>query len=60
MRSAVWSSVMSDADSASEDNVVQSMPWYTLETAEAEQSKKKESTSPEFPGKGTLGRLIML
>lgn len=42
------------------DNVVQSMPWYTLEAAEAELSKKKESISPEFPGAGTPGRLIVL
>lgn len=60
MRSALWSSVMSGADSASKDNVVQSMPWYTLEAAEAELSKKKESISPEFPGAGTPGRLIVL
>lgn len=60
MGSALWSSVMSAADSASQDNAAQSVPWSSLEAAETELSKEKESISPEFPGAGTLGRLIVL
>lgn len=60
MKSAVWSSGMPGADSTSEDNAAQSVPWCTLEAAEAEMSKKKENISPEFPGAGALGRLIVL